>query len=210
MTARARVVTADRVGIRRTAQRILRGEVVALPTDTVYGLAAHSASAEAILKLFAIKERDRLKAIPLLISSVGNLPQVCPLVPEWAKLLAARFWPGPVTLVVPGAAGLSRVLTGGTDSVAVRVPDHPVALALIDAVGAPLAVTSANLSGGPETTTAEEVALALGDRVALILDAGRCPGGVASTVVDTTVDPPVVLRRGARVEQVEQLLRQGL
>jgi L-threonylcarbamoyladenylate synthase len=93
--------------------------------------------------------------------------------------------------------------------VAVRVPDHPVTLALIEAVGAPLAVTSANLSGAPETTTAEEVELALGIRLALILDAGRCPGGVASTVVDTTQDPPVILRRGARVEEVERLFREG-
>jgi L-threonylcarbamoyladenylate synthase len=115
-----------------------------------------------------------------------------------------------VTLVVPRAAGVLAVLTGGADSVAVRMPDHPTALALIEAVGAPLAVTSANLSGAPETTTAEEVYAALGERLALILDAGRCPGGVASTIIDTTRDPPVILRRGARVEEVERLLKQGL
>lgn len=210
MNTGARIVQADRAGIRRATRYIQRGQVVALPTDTVYGLAAHSASAEAILKLYAIKERDRLKAIPLLIASARDLAHVSSTVSEWAKLLAARFWPGPVTLVVPSAVGVLKVLTGGTDSVAVRVPDHPVALALIAAVGNPLAVTSANLSGAPETTTAEEVEVVLGDRLALILDAGRCPGGVASTVVDTTRDPPVILRRGARVKEVEQLLRQGL
>ena len=210
MNTRACIVPADRNGIRRAARWIRRGEVVAVPTDTVYGLAAHSASAEGILKLYAIKERDRLKAIPLLIASAADLSQVASDVPAWARLLAERFWPGPVTLVVPSAAGVLQVLTGGADSVAVRMPNHPVALALIQAVGAPLAVTSANLSGAPETTSAEEVDAVLGNRLALILDAGRCPGGVASTVVDTTRDPPVILRRGARVQEVEQLLRQGL
>ena len=210
MNSGARIVPADRAGIRRAAQWIHRGQVVAVPTDTVYGLAAHSALAEAILKLYAIKERDRLKAIPLLIGSAVDLAGVASSVPVWAGLLAERFWPGPVTLVVPSAASVLPVLTGGAGSVAVRVPNHPVALALIESVGAPLAVTSANLSGAPETTTAAEVRLVLGDRPPLILDAGPCPGGVASTVVDTTRDPPVILRRGARVEEVERLLGQGV
>lgn len=209
MNTRARIVQADRAGIRRAAQWIRRGEVVAVPTDTVYGLAAHSTMAEAILKLYAIKERDRLKAIPLLIASMADLCKVCSAVPEWAHRLAERFWPGPVTLVVPRATSVIEVITSGANAVAVRVPGHPVTLALIEAVGAPLAVTSANLSGAPETTTAEEVDAVLGNRLALILDAGRCPGGVASTVVDTTQDPPVILRRGARVKEVERLLREG-
>ena len=209
MNTRARIVPADRAGIRRAARLIRLGKVVALPTDTVYGLAAHSASAEAILKLYAIKERDRLKAIPLLLADAADLSQVSSAVPAWATRLAECFWPGAVTLVVPSAAGVLKVLTGNADSVAVRVPNHPVTLALIAAVGAPLAVTSANLSGASETVTAQEVELVLGDRLALILDAGRCPGGVASTVVDTTRDPPAILRRGARVEEVERVLRQG-
>jgi len=192
--------------IRRAVAVLRRGGVVALPTDTVYGLGAHSGMAGAIEKLFQVKERERLKAIPLLIARIEHLAGVAARVPAIAWQLAERFWPGPVTLVVPKAATVLDVLTGGAPSVAVRLPAHELALQLITALGVPLATTSANLSGKPETVTAEEVHEALRGRVRVILDGGRCPGGVASTVVDVTAGPPTILRRGAMVNEVEAFL----
>jgi L-threonylcarbamoyladenylate synthase len=192
--------------IKRAVAVLRRGGVVAFPTDTVYGLGAHSHSAEAIEKLYQVKDRQHQKAIPLLIAQAGDIPKVAVQVPEIAWRLAERFWPGPVTLVLPKADTVLDVLTGGSVSVAVRVPAHQVALQLIAMLGVPLAATSANLSGQPEAVTAEEVREALGERVRLILDGGRCPGGVASTVVDVTVVPPLIRRRGALVNEVEAFL----
>jgi L-threonylcarbamoyladenylate synthase len=195
--------------IQRAVAVLRRGGVVAFPTDTVYGLGAHSGIASAVEKLFQVKERERLKAIPLLIARVEDLATVALEVPDIAWRLAERFWPGPVTLVVPRGPTVLDVLTGGAASVAVRVPAHEVALQLISALRNPLAATSANLSGQPETVTAEEVCGALGARVQLLLDGGRCPGGVASTVVDVTADPPVIRRRGAMVSEVEAFLEEA-
>ncbi len=194
--------------IQRAVAVLRRGGVVVFPTDTVYGLGAHSGKASAVEKLFQVKERERLKAIPLLIARAEDLATVAVEVPDIAWRLAERFWPGPVTLVVPKGPTVLDVLTGGATSVAVRVPAHEVALQLIAALGTALAATSANLSGQPEAVTAEEVCEALRGRVQLLLDGGRCPGGVASTVVDVTADPPVIRRRGAMVNEVEAFLSQ--
>ena len=195
-----------RESITRAVAVLRRGGVVALPTDTVYGLGAHSGIVAAIEKLYQIKERERVKAIPLLLARTEDLASVAEHVPEIAWRLAGRFWPGPVTLVVPKAATVLDVLTGGAPAVAVRIPAHELVLRLIAMLGAPLATTSANISGQPEAVTAEEVRDALGERVKLILDGGRCPGGVASTVVDVTVDPPAIRRRGAIANEVEAFL----
>jgi L-threonylcarbamoyladenylate synthase len=194
--------------IDRAVRALHRGAVVAFPTDTVYGLGAHSAIASAIDQLYAVKGRERQKAIPLLIASVEDLTDVAVRIPEIAWRLAGRFWPGPVTLVLSKAPVVLDVLTGGADSVAVRVPAHAVAQQLILSLGAPLAATSANLSGRPEAVSAAEVREALGERVQWILDGGRCPDGVASTLVDCTQIPPVIRRRGASVGEVESFLRQ--
>jgi tRNA threonylcarbamoyl adenosine modification protein (Sua5/YciO/YrdC/YwlC family) len=202
------VVPASEPGSIERAVAVLRGGgVVAFPTDTVYGLGAHGLMAAAIEKLYEVKGRDRQKAIALLMARVEDVAQATVRVPEVAWRLAERFWPGPVTLVLPKADTVLDVLTAGGDSVAVRIPAHDVALKLISALGAPLAATSANLSGQPEALTAEEARGALGERVTFVLDGGRCPGGVASTVVDLTVVPPVIRRRGAVAREVESLLR---
>ena len=206
MARAVRILHAERDAIERAVAVLHRGGVVAFPTDTVYGLGAHSAMATAVEKLFQVKERERLKAIPLLIARSEDLATVAAQVPEAAWRLAERFWPGPVTLVVPKAATVLDVLTGGGTTVAVRVPAHELALQLITALGVPLATTSANLSGKPETVTADEVQQALGERVRLVLDGGRCPGGVASTVIDVTTDPPCIRRRGAMIHEVEAFL----
>jgi L-threonylcarbamoyladenylate synthase len=202
------ILRPERQAIRRAVAMLRRGGVVGFPTDTVYGLGAHSGIASAIEKLFQVKERERLKAIPLLIARTEDLSTVAVQVPDIAWRLAERFWPGPVTLVVPKGETVLDILTGGASSVAVRVPAHQVALQLIAALGTPLATTSANLSGQPEAATAEEAYEALRGRVRLLLDGGRCPGGVASTVVDVTTDPPSVRRRGAMVNEVEAFLSQ--
>jgi len=205
------ILPASRSGSIERAVVVLRGGgVVAFPTDTVYGLGAHSFIASAIEKLYEVKERGRQKAIPLLIARVEDVVTVAVQVPEMAWRLAEHFWPGPVTLVLPQADAVLDVLTGGANSVAVRVPAHATALRLISALGVPLAATSANLSGQPEAVTAEEVREVLGERVELILDGGRCPGGVPSTVVDVTTVPPIIRRRGALVTEVEAFLSEAL
>ena len=196
----------DPESVARAVAALRAGEVVALPTDTVYGLGAHSGMAAAIEKLYDIKGREHQKAIPLLIARVEDVQSVARNVPEIGWRLMKRFWPGPVTLLLPKAATLLDVLTAGTDAVALRLPAHDVTLRLISALGVPLATTSANLSGRPEAVTADEVLQALGHRVGLVLDGGRCPGGVASTVVDLTTHPPVIRRRGALAAEVEALL----
>jgi len=195
--------------VRRAVEVLRRGKVIAFPTDTVYGLGAHHLIASAVEELYAIKRRDRRKAIPLLIAGRKDLAEVASQVPEVAWRLAERFWPGPVTIVLPRAPGLLSVLTAGTDAVAVRMPDHGVALRLISMLGVPLAATSANLSGQTECVTVGEVTRVFGRCVELILDGGRCPGGMASTVVDVAADPPVILRRGALVSEVEAFLAGG-
>ncbi len=179
------------------AVEILRaGGVVAFPTDTVYGLGACAWDAAAVAQLYVAKGRAESKAIPILLASADALGEVADQVPPLAWALAARFWPGPLTLVVPRQARVPDVVTGGGNTVAVRVPNHPVALQLIKALGEPLAATSANLSGAPSPVSADDVLSQLRGRIPLILDGGPCPGGLASTVLDLTREPPVILRRG--------------
>ncbi|MCR4405446.1 MAG: L-threonylcarbamoyladenylate synthase [Anaerolineae bacterium] len=192
-----RILSADDPAALSVALDILRqGGVIAFPTDTVYGVGAHAFQPEAVESLYVVKGRPAEKAIPLLIASADDLFLVAAEVPEAVYRLAARFWPGGLTLVVPRHPCVPEAVSPGP-TVAVRVPDHRCPLALIAALGAPLAATSANLSGQPSPATAEQVLVQLGDRIALILDGGPCPGGVPSTVVDVTVDPPVILRHGA-------------
>jgi tRNA threonylcarbamoyl adenosine modification protein (Sua5/YciO/YrdC/YwlC family)/ribose 5-phosphate isomerase B len=186
-----------------------RGGVVAFPTDTVYGVGAHAFQPEAVQQLYVAKNRPIEKAIPLLIASVDDLSLVAAGVSETARRLAARFWPGGLTLVVSRHPRVPDAVSSDP-TVAVRMPDHSVPLALIASLGAPLAATSANLSGQPSPTTADQVADQLRGCVALILDGGPCPGGVSSTVVDVTVDPPVVLRHGAVSAETIQAALQNL
>ena len=179
------------------AAHVLRdGGTVAFPTDTVYGVGAHAFLPQAVEKLYVAKIRPRDKAIPLLIAGTDVLPQVAASIPGIAYELAARFWPGALTLVLPRTARIADVITAGGDTVAVRAPDHPLVQALLAELDAPLAATSANLSGRPAPATAQEVLAQLDGRIDLLLDGGTCPGGVASTVLDLTASPPRVLRAG--------------
>ena len=187
--------TADPQAVRRALEILHIGGLIAFPTDTAYGLAAELHSPQGILRLYEAKGRDESKAIPVLIGSVEQLVQVTDGLSGRASLLAARYWPGALTLVVPRRPDLPNELSE-LPTVGVRMPDHPFALELLRASG-PLAVTSANSSGMPSPQTAEDVLAQLDGRIELVLDGGPCPGGVPSTVVDCTGEELKILRQGA-------------
>lgn len=176
-------------------QILKQGGVIAFPTDTVYGLGADAFNPDAAGRIYEIKKRPTHLPLPLLIDDVEQLAVLAakPL-SEIALFLVRRFWPGGLTLVLPKAANLPGYL--GNTNIAVRVPDHPVCLALIQAINNPLIGTSANISGTPGVVTAGEVREQLGNEVDFIIDGGRCPGGGESTVVDVTGGEAVILRHG--------------
>jgi len=176
-----------------------RGGVVAFPTDTVYGLGADAFNPEAVERIYLVKKRPRHLPLPLLIGDMKQLAVVAEPLTEVALFLAQRFWPGGLTLVLPKAGGLPACLGGA--GVAVRLPAHPVCQALIRGVGSPITGTSANISGKPSALTAGEVREQLGNGVDLVIDGGRCPGGVESTVVDLSGEKPAILRRGIISEE---------
>jgi L-threonylcarbamoyladenylate synthase len=182
---------------------ILRaGGLVAFPTDTVYGVGSLAFDQEAIESIYIAKDRPLEKAIPILIGDVDALEQVAVDIPALARRLASRFWPGPLTIILPKRGELPAAVSA-TSTVGVRVPDHPVARALLRAAG-PMAVTSANISGQESPRTAGEVMAQLGGRIPLVLDGGESPGGVSSTVVDVTRGEPVILRAGpVTLEQIK-------
>jgi L-threonylcarbamoyladenylate synthase len=185
LTRSVRVVADDRAGRREAADVLVAGGVVAIPTDTVYGIAVAATTAGGVDRLFAIKERPPDKGIVLLLD---DLEQVAPLVRATPAADALRsLWPGGLTLVLPGAS---------EGTIAVRIPDHPAPRTLARNVG-PLPTTSANLSGTPEARSAADVVSALGERIDLVVDGGPSPGGVVSTVVDCSTEPVRILRRGS-------------
>jgi L-threonylcarbamoyladenylate synthase len=177
-----------------------QGQLVAFPTDTVYGLAADLHNPQAIQQLYEVKGRDAAKAIAVLVGSPQALEQIAAKMSPIAQRLAQHFWPGPVTLVMPAHPSLPPELSP-LPTVGVRMPDHKDALALLNLTG-PLAVTSANLSGAPSSVSAKEVFEQIGEVVPLILDGGKTPGGLSSTVVDCTTDEIRILREGP-VSQAE-------
>jgi L-threonylcarbamoyladenylate synthase len=177
------------------ALEVLRaGGLVAFPTDTVYGVGALVFDEKAVESIYAAKQRPVEKAIPVLLGDAADIGQVADDVPMSATKLIARFWPGPLTVLVPKKLSIPGVVSA-TSTVGVRVPDHEVARSLLRLAG-PMAVTSANISSQPSPTTAEEVNHQLGGRIALIIDGGRTPGGVPSTLVDCTGDAIQILREG--------------
>jgi L-threonylcarbamoyladenylate synthase len=182
----------------RLARRLLReGELVAFPTDTVYGIGANAFERYAVREIYAVKQRSTDKALPVFIYQIDDLNLIARDVPNRAWPFLQRFWPGALTVVLGKNSALPAEVTAGQDSVAVRIPDHVVCLELVIQVGRPLAVTSANLSGQPTPTTAQDVAAQLGDRISLILDSGPSPCTQPSTIVDLSVKPPRLLRQGA-------------
>lgn len=183
-----------------TVDALLRGGIVAFPTDTVYGLAAAISHPTALARLYQVKQRPLAKSIPLLLASAANLTAVAAEMEPGLLDLVAPFWPGSLTVVLPARDDLPEAVTttsaSGRRTVAVRVPNHILALTIIEQAGGAVAATSANTSGAPPALTAREVAEQLGSSVDLILDGGRAPGGIASTIVEIAATGPVVLRQG--------------
>ena len=184
----------NKEAIPRALEILRHGGLVALPTDTVYGIGSLAFDEQAIESIYRAKDRPLEKAVPILIGGPEDLVKVTTAIPPIAAKLATRFWPGALTLVVPKHPNLPEVVSP-MPTVGVRVPDHPVARGLLRAVG-PMAVTSANISGEASPKTAEEVSRQLNGRISLILDGGETPGGVPSTVVDCLGIEPVILREG--------------
>ena len=183
--------------IARAVRILKKGGVVAFPTDTLYGLGANAFDEDAVLKIFEIKSRPRDLALTLLLADIAQIKVVGDDVPKLAWELAERYMPGALTIVVKKSAAVSDIISGGRGTVAVRVPNHPIPIALIRSLGAPITGTSANLSGAPDPAMAEDVRKQLGTKVDMIIDGGRCSIGVSSTILDLTTDPPTVLREGA-------------
>jgi L-threonylcarbamoyladenylate synthase len=182
--------------IAAAAAIIRAGGLVAFPTETVYGLGADATRAEAAAKIFAAKGRPASDPLIVHLAAVDALSEVAAAVPPLAFALAARFWPGPLTLVLRRSARIPDLVSAGMDTVAVRMPAHPVARALIAAAGVPIAAPSANTFSRPSATSAAHVLADLGGRIDLILDGGPTPIGVESTIVDLLADPPAILRPG--------------
>jgi L-threonylcarbamoyladenylate synthase len=182
--------------VKRAAKLLRDGEVVALPTETVYGLAANALDEKAVAKIFQIKDRPANNPIIVHIASVEMAKRCVTAWPDPAGKLARAFWPGPLTLVLPCAKEIPGRVTAGGKTVGVRWPGHPFIQAVIRKCGFPLAAPSANLSGRVSPTNAEHVRKQIGDKISLIVDGGQSQVGIESTVLDLTVSPPQVLRPG--------------
>lgn len=181
----------------RATDLLLQGEVIALPTDTVYGVAALAFDHEAVAKIYQVKERPFDKAIPVFVPSVADLSRVCGDIRPAVLPFLEQYWPGALTVILPVSPNLPGIVTNNGPTVAVRMPDHPVVMQLLAMVGQPLAATSANISGRPNPQTAAAVEAQLQGRIPLILDDGPTPSNLASTILDLTQWPPQVVRQGA-------------
>ncbi len=193
------------------ATRVLReGGLVCFPTDTVYGVGAAAGDDAAVSRLFAAKGRSLSKPVPLLLADASEAARVAEVTPL-AKTLAARFWPGALTIVMRKALSYRSLALAGRDTVALRAPDHGLVRSIIRALGEPITGTSANRAGAPPPVSASEVAFQMGETVDLIIDGGRCPARLESTVVDITGRSPEILREGAvTAKEIEQALGQSM
>jgi L-threonylcarbamoyladenylate synthase len=185
----------------RAIEILKNGGIVAFPTDTVYGLGCDVFNVRAVERIYQLKQRSIHLPLPVLLADLAQLADIVASVPETARYFMKRFWPGGLTLVLPKKDTLPDIITAGSNKVAVRIPDHAVPVSLIRGLGAPIIGTSANISDEPSPVTAEEVKQQIDGQVDLIIDMGRCPGGLESTVVDVTGEIPVILRRGVISEE---------
>ena len=205
------IVPPDEEHLGRAARLLRDGELVSFPTETVYGLGADARNPAAVRRIFSAKHRPTEHPLIVHLANASALDRWTRTVPPAARILADAFWPGPLTLILPRASDVSDAVTGGADSVGLRVPSHPVARALLERFSAlggdGVAAPSANRFGRVSATTAQHVADDFGDEVALIIDGGPCPHGIESTIVALTEDDPVVLRLGAiPVERIAAVL----
>ena len=181
-------------------QCLKSGGIIAIPTDTVYGLGSDPFNADAVQRLYTVKGRPDGKPIPLILSSVADIHRVSQNLPDFFFHLTDRFWPGGLTIVVE-SKNLLPVLTAGGNTVGVRIPDNPMLLQILQAFGGPMAITSANLSGEPPATCPQEIGETLASRIDLIVDGGKTPGPIPSTVYDISVSPPIIRRHGVISEE---------
>jgi len=180
----------------RAAEILAGGGIIAYPTETFYGLGADATNEKAIEKIFAVKGRDLKNPISLIIGKPDDIYPLVKNVPETAKILMAAFWPGALTIVFQASDKISPLLTAGSGKIGLRISSHPIALKIVQKLKKPLTATSANLSGTPECSLASEVIKQIGDKIDAILDWGETQGSKASTIIDVTCDPPVILREG--------------
>jgi L-threonylcarbamoyladenylate synthase len=199
----------QRDAIEEAATWILRGGLVALPTDTLYGLAVDPFSSAAVTRLFEAKGRPTDRALPLIAANRAQVADHLGRLSPAAERLAARFWPGPLTLLVAAPSAIARSVSSGTGAVGVRVPADEVARRICAACGHPVTATSANVSGQPATADPDEVERTLGDRIDLLIDAGPTRGGAPSTIVDVTGASPTLVRSGAIPWEAIQLCLQS-
>lgn len=193
----------------RAAELLAGGKLVAVPTETVYGLAADATQAEAVRENYEAKGRPETKPLNVLVDGMAMVETVCREIPREAYRLAGAFWPGPLTMILKGKGTLPSIVPAGGDTQGVRCPDHPVTLAIIRALGRPLACPSANLSGRASPRSAEDVLAQLSGRIDAVVDGGRCTVGVESTILDLTVIPFRILRQGGLSrEEIEAVLGQ--
>lgn len=193
--------------VKTAAELIRAGEVVGMPTETVYGLAANALNGEAVKKIFLAKGRPQDNPLIVHIADFDQIYDLCPAVPPQAKLLADAFWPGPLTMIVPKGDCIPDEVSCGLDTVGIRLPSHPMARALIRESGVPLAAPSANTSGRPSTTTAAHVMHDMDGKIAAVLDGGACGVGVESTVITLALERPRLLRPGGiTLEQLRSVL----
>jgi L-threonylcarbamoyladenylate synthase len=186
----------DEAAIAAGARALAAGDLVAFPTETVYGLGADALSPQAVSRVFTAKGRPPDHPLICHVADAGGLALLVAEVTPDAHALAQAFWPGPLTIILPRSQAVPDEVTGGRDTVAVRIPDHPLALALLEQFGGPVAAPSANRFGRPSPTRAEDVTAELGRSVAVVLDGGPCTIGIESTVLDLTTEPPQILRPG--------------
>ncbi len=195
--------------VQRSAEMLEAGGIVAFPTETLYGLGARYDRPGTLERLYAVKQRPLEKAMPLIIGHKSLLACLTETIPAAAELLMRRFWPGPLTLLLPARTGLSSYLTAGSGKIAVRIPGPSFALSLVQALAFPITATSANLSASPPASSAAEVSAYFADRIDLIIDAGRTGALLPSTIVDATGPVPVIMRHGALDAQVVMAAVQG-
>lgn len=187
----------QRDAIEEAISWILRGGIVAMPTDTLYGLAADPFNRAAVARVFEVKGREETRAMPLVAADVNQVEASLGRLSPLARRLASRYWPGPLTLLVPAPVSLPKTVTGGGGTVGIRVPANDVARAVCAGCRGPITATSANISGEAATDDPDDVERTLGGRIDYLLDTGRTPGGAASTIVDVTTGQPALVRAGA-------------
>lgn len=191
--------------VQRAVSVIETGGMVAFPTESFYGLGVGATNESALERLFLVKKRDPAVPVLILISSLEELSEYAASIPREALELGRRFWPGGLTMVLKASPWLSSLLTAGTGKIGIRIPGHPLAHALTLALNVPITGTSANISGSPPCTSAEQVVQSFGNRIDLILDGGITEGTQPSTILDVTITPPLLLREG--IITVEEIIR---